>query len=140
MAKYVLKAPKEFWDLIKNSPNDIKRISNGCGPKKLFFGSDIGDALVPDTIWGLSICKACDIHDFMYTLGITEKDKEVADRIFLDNMFRIIDQKNGYSWMRVLRRKRAEKYYKAVSNMGENAFLKNAEAKKGFGKLSVKEY
>ena len=90
------------------------KICNGCGSKGL------GGWLVPDTIWGLNITGVCNIHDFMYSQGTTLKDKEYADRIFLNNLVRKID--SGSKLLRWLRRRRALKMYWAVKTFGEAAF------------------
>ena len=90
------------------------KICNGCGSKGL------GGWLVPDTVWGLNITDCCNIHDFMYSQGTTLKDKEYADRIFLNNLVRVID--SGSKLLRWLRRRRALKMHWAVDKFGEAAF------------------
>ena len=90
------------------------KICNGCGSKGL------GGWLVPDTVWGLNITDCCNIHDFMYSQGATLQDKEYADRIFLNNLVRIID--SGSKFLRWLRRRRALKMHWAVDKFGEAAF------------------
>ena len=90
------------------------KICNGCGSKGL------GGWLVPDTIYGLNISEACNIHDWQYSQGATLQDKEYADRIFLNNLVRIID--SGSKCLRWLRRRRALKMHWAVKTFGEPAF------------------
>jgi len=92
------------------------QIVNGCGPG----GWKID--LVPDTIWGLSIHAACDIHDWQYTLGTTINDKLEADRILLNNIIRLIDAAGGCWLLRKLRRLAALRYYNAVVIFGGPAF------------------
>jgi hypothetical protein len=104
-------APPDFWRL---SAIAKKKICNGCGTKGLC------GYLIPDTIWGLKITAACDIHDFMYAVGKTLKDKEEADRVFFNNMLRLIDK--GSPWLKWLRRRRAKTYYDAVCLLGGPAF------------------
>lgn len=84
---------------------------NGCGTKGL------GGWLVPDTLWGLDISEACNIHDWMYAEG---NDKAHADLIFLYNMLVLVAQRGG--WLAPLRRHRAVKYYLAVADLGGLAF------------------
>jgi len=92
----------------------VPDIANGCGP-----GTGLGDWVIPDHIWGLSIVEACKIHDWMYFIGKTESDKEESDRVFLNNMLRIIDEYCGWSrFLNWFRRYRAVTYYNAVRDLG----------------------
>lgn len=105
--QYNLKAPDGFWKI--NMPLLVKLIgSGGCGPGK------IGDKLIPDTIYCLSIKPACAIHDFCYAFASNEDARYRADKIFLDNMFSLIDKQTKWRFMRALRHRRALKYYEAV--------------------------
>ena len=110
MAK--LYAPPEYYSA---SPRLIAQICNGCGSALAKFD------FVPDTIYGLDISSACKIHDFMYYFGETIKDKEEADRVFRNNMIRLINEKGG--WLKRLRRWRAGTYYVAVDKFGGPAFF-----------------
>ena len=118
MAKCHLFAPATYWKL---NPHEKKKICNGCGTKGL------GGILVPDTLYGLSIEEACNIHDYMYHIGHTIEDKEKADRVFLNNMLRIIESVKYpwyLKWFKWLRCQRAMKYYQAVRDFGGPAFWK----------------
>jgi hypothetical protein len=97
---------KSYW-----TSTDAERhaIVNGCGT-----GTGWKALLVPETIRGLSIHEACDIHDWMYALGLVIEDKDEADRVFLNNMIRIIDSRRSRRWLRALRLGRAKDYYLAV--------------------------
>ena len=108
-------APQAYWDL---TPEAKAEICNGCGTKGL------GGWLVPDTLWGLSITEPCHIHDFGYFVGKTLEDKEREDRIFLNNMLRVIEAANKWydKLLKPLRRMRAMKYYSAVKDFGGPAF------------------
>jgi hypothetical protein len=105
----LLYAPEEYWTLDQTLK---EALTNGCGPKGFFSW------LIPDTVYFLSIKAACEIHDYMYAVGVTEEDRNVADRVFLNNMVRIIDANTGNSILRRLRYSRANKYYIAVRNFG----------------------
>lgn len=107
----ILYAPPGYHDL---PPAARERICNGCGSARAKFD------FVPDTIFGLPIRAACDIHDYMYFMGETIEDKERADRVFLNNLLRLIDARGG--WLRSLRRLRAWHYYRAVAALGGPAF------------------
>ena len=90
------------------------RVCNGCGSAKAKFD------FIPDTIYGMSIKAACDRHDWMYHKGLTNADKEEADRVFLNNMLRLIEA--GNKLLKPFRRRRALKYYLAVKHFGGVAF------------------
>jgi len=89
---------------------------NGCGT-----GGWKG-FLVPETMWGLDIREACNIHDWMYLAGETIADKDEADRVFLNNLLRLIESGSRWEWLAALRRRRALKYYEAVRVFGGPAF------------------
>ena len=111
MKEAYLYAPKEYCEL---TPETKKRIVNGCGAANARFD------FVPDRIWGLKITEACNIHDFMYQMGATNEDKEIADRVFLNNLVRLIKAKGGI--LKPLRMIRAKEYYLAVKFFGASAF------------------
>lgn len=92
------------------------RVVNGCGTEG-WKGE-----LVPETLWGLNVSAACDIHDWMYVAGETLADKEEADRVFLNNLLRLIDTAGGWWLLKKLRRQRARTYYEAVHLFGGPAF------------------
>jgi hypothetical protein len=57
----------------------------GCGP------GGFGDFLVPDKLFGvINVVEACKIHDYMYKRERDLEGKKKADRIFLNNMVRIV--------------------------------------------------
>ena len=108
------------------SPAAKAEICNGCGSAKAKFD------FIPDTIYGLIITEACDIHDYDYHVGETEEDRQAADLRFLNNLMIIVNMKGG--WLRWFRRRRALKYYEAVRELGSDAFwagkvMKNAPSK-----------
>lgn len=109
---YTLYAPPSY---IEASP-EVKAIVNGCGT------SGWKGDLVPDTIWGLCITASCNVHDWMYQTGSTLAEKEEADRVFLNNMLRQIEDAGGWSLVKRLRRNRAKVYYEAVHLFGGPAF------------------
>jgi hypothetical protein len=111
-----LYAEPECWKFKEKHPDIFS--SFGCGP------GGIGDFLVPDTVWGLSIKPACQIHDWYYRFYPyrTEADRKIADTIFGNNMLRIV---NYYTKSRFLRRRRYIRtgiYYKAVRSLGGPAW------------------
>ena len=108
-----LYAPSAYWSLTPKQKSDI---CNGCGTKGL-----VG-AVVPDSLWGLDITEACHIHDYMYAIGECIEDKYEADRVFLNNMLRMIDALDSWFLVRWLRTRAAVKYYHAVRDFGGPAF------------------
>lgn len=94
-------------------------VDGKCGP-----GVDtIGDKLVPEKILGLFITEACKIHDYMYSVGKTLEDKATADRVFRNNMVRLIQA--GSRWLVVPRVMLANIYYSSVVAFGGPAFWDN---------------
>jgi hypothetical protein len=107
-----LYAPGLYWAL---SPEGKADICNGCGTKGFTW-------LVPDSMYGLDISEACNIHDFMYVVGVDEEDRAEADRVFKNNLFRIIEAKSKWAIIKILRRRRAVTYYQAVRMFGGPPF------------------
>ena len=95
---------------------EIRAIVNGCGT-----GGWKG-RLVPETIWGLCVTPACNIHDWMYITGATLADKDEADRVLLNNLLRLVEGAGGWPILQQLRRVRAWEYYEAVHRFGGPAF------------------
>lgn len=108
-----LYADPGYWEVSKET-----RESWGCGP------GGFGDYFVPDTAWGLSIKPACMIHDWYYRCWPIpdESQREVADRIFLNNMLRIIMAAGGRRFLIKLRIKRAHTYFQMVRKFGGPAW------------------
>lgn len=102
-------APAEYWNL---SPAARAEMTNGCGP------AGWKGKYIPDHLLWVSIKAACDIHDYMYLVGKTEADREEADRVFLNNMMRIVEAKSANWFTRSLRRRLVLHYYAAVRDMG----------------------
>jgi len=98
------------------TPDMIKAIAGGCGP------GGLGDFLIPDTMYGLSVKPACVIHDWQYHWGVTLEDKIDADLNLRDNMVRIIKGQGSVGVLENMRLHRAKIYYEAVKNFGGPAF------------------
>lgn len=114
-----LSALPEYWDM---SADFIDEITGGCGP------GGLGDYLVPDTMWGLSIYYPCRIHDFGYWAGKTEEDKAFEDNRFLNNMVRVVKARSRLCLFKKFRLWRCKRYYQAVHWFGGPAFWKDKEA------------
>lgn len=100
-------APPGYWRL---TPEQKAEVCNGCGSRSTWW--------VPDTIWGLCVTPACNIHDYMYAVGETAQDKEDADTAFLNNMLRLIQAQASWPLLARLRAHRARVYYRAVRDLG----------------------
>ena len=122
----ILYAPSWYWEI----PYD-ERAKGRCGP-----GHGLGDKLVPEKNWGLSMTGACQIHDKMYERGKTELDREEADRVFLNNMLRLVEANSNFI-MKPLRRQRALTYYAAVRDFGGPSFWNTKNRPEEWGSLGV---
>ena len=110
---YTLAAPESFWAC----PNDIRsEVINGCGP------SGMGDIVVPDTAYFLSLKPACKIHDWMFTIFNDEPGFKLSNQLFLDNMNRINHARTKNKILRWLRSRRIRKYFRAVRDFGRLFF------------------
>ena len=112
-----LYAPLEFWTATKE---EIDEVAYGCGPGRL------GDYLIPDRVWGLSILRACRIHDYSYHIKTA---KTVADVVFYENMQRIVIACTKWRWLKSLRLRRVKIYYLAVKYCGDSAYAKDENNK-----------
>jgi len=108
----------------KLTEEDIERYGNGCGTEG-WKGS-----LVPNHLWFLSIKRACNIHDAGYELAEPNiKAKETEDRIFRNNMLRIINAKTKWKWLKRRRYRAARVYYRFVVELGGPAFWEGKNPK-----------
>lgn len=114
----VLYAPASFKAA---SELELEENCNGCGAAGAKFD------FVPDSIWFLYIGYACHIHDDMYKRGRTIEDKQEADRVFLNNICRIIDRDTSWWRSKAKMRKLAYGYYWAVDKFGGPAFWSGKE-------------
>ena len=109
-------APESYWQA---TPEQLNMIVNGCGT------SGWKGKLVPEKLWGVSVSESCNIHDWMYHHGVDIKDKEQADRVFLNNMLRTIECSTSNGFVKKLRIRRARVYHHAVCYFGGPAFWEN---------------
>lgn len=103
---------------VNASSGERAHVCNGCGSAQAKFD------FIPDTLWGLKITRACNIHDWDYYFGLTIEEKAKADRRFMNNMLRLIEADKTFLGrvLKPLRRRRALKYYEAVLAFGGPAF------------------
>lgn len=108
-APLTLFAPEGF---IRATPEMRAEVCNGCGPEGWKH------SFLSNYLLGLNISAACDIHDWMYEFGTTEAERDEADRIFRNNMLRMIAHAGGGILLQGLRRLKALHYYRLVHNYG----------------------
>lgn len=105
-------APKSYWlNASLNTPPYI----NGCG------GQGLTSSIVPDSLFGLNINEACNIHDHMYEQGINKID---SDNTFLNNMITLVNQDSSSNILKNLRKAKAYLYFLGVKVFG-NIFFKS---------------
>lgn len=114
----ILTAPIPYWKSIRFNQNQF----NGCG------GNDITSFIVPDSLLGLDITSACNIHDYMYSNSSLKITREKADRIFLDNMLSLVEKKSSSKIIKCFRRIKSYLYYYSVRLFGKTYFAKNSPA------------
>lgn len=94
---------------------DREAACDGCGPKEWKFD------LVPDNLLGVPVREACCIHDWEYTVGGSERDRNVADRRFLHNLRALASAAGGP--FKPIRWALAWVYYAAVARHGGAFFV-----------------
>ena len=122
-----LYAPLSYWQGLKDG--EVEKICNGCGAKEGIKFSSL--------LFGLDISMCCNIHDWMYYKGKTHNAKEIADRVFLNNMLRVIETKTSNSFLKSLRKSRAKSYYMAVKLFGGNAFWDGKNLIKNYREVRI---
>jgi hypothetical protein len=108
-----LLAPESYWTLHEDEKYEI---TNGCGPSR-------ATSLVPNTIMGVNIRAACDIHDYTYAQSETVKSREEADFLFSYNMRRLVDRKLESGFFRSLAYFGVDLYLMAVRLFGGKYFI-----------------
>lgn len=94
-----------WWDSIPE--DDRRRVMNGCGP------AGWKASYIPDTIWGVDVSTACDVHDCEYAYG---NSRSSADARFLANLCLICADHGGL--LTPLRILRAFTFFTAVRVFG----------------------
>ena len=109
-----LYAPVAYWNLTVEERKYFR-----CGP-----GRGLLERIIPDSIYGLCITESCSIHDYMYQVGEPSNEgKEEADRVFLNNMLRQIEECQDVCADLLMKRlDRAQLYYSFVKNFGGPAY------------------
>ena len=96
-----------------------REICNGAGA-----AGDWRSKFIPNSMWGLSLRKAFDRHDYAYHVGTSKEDKWDADIDFFVNCIILILQADSNIILTYARMARAVKYFLAVHYKGDEAFYK----------------
>ena len=114
--------------ILQSDPELWEKTCNGVGSTVGTWWQRWLYHVTPNTIWGLDITPASDIHDVEYTYPDTfssrncaETWREAADWRFLSNCYRLIER--GWPWLRPVRRARALAYYHILRAQGERSFM-----------------
>ncbi len=81
-----LEAPPTYFGA---SDEQRAAVTNGCGPA--CWKHDLGQ----NRPMGISLAGACNIHDWMYFEGHTERDRVAADELFWVNLKTLIRNAGG---------------------------------------------
>ncbi len=107
-----LLAPESYRKL---SDDEKYEITNGCGPGR-------ATGLVPNSIFGVDLKPACDIHDYTYARPSSMRDRKDADDLFLLNMHKLMTRKLTSAPMRFIGTIGIGVYYMAVRLFGGQHF------------------
>ena len=129
--KVQLYAHPDCWLFSVEHEEDFE--SFGCGP------GGTGDWLVPDTIYGLNVSMACKIHDWYYRFWPedSEEARAKADRIFKNNMLRIVRAKTSNRLLLRVRKIRCNTYYLMVRKFGAGAFYEDRNTEEFMREVEV---
>ena len=121
----MLYAPLSYWNATEEQR---KAVCNGCGAK--------GGINVPDTMYGLCVTLACNIHDWMFKEGKTLGDFFFANAIFIMNLAVLIVSQS--KWLAPFRLARATEYFIAVQTLGEDSYWVEGKTKNTDMSISFK--
>ena len=105
-------------------------VCNGCGAKN--------GAKVPNTIWGISIKTACNIHDWMFNIGKTKGDYYFANIMFFWNMTAIVVNASNVFTL-LIRMERVLTYFLGVmSSKGVKAYWVDKSVKDESNTITIR--
>ena len=107
-----LLAPESYWKL---NDDEKYEVTNGCGPER-------PTGLVPNSILGVDLKPACDIHDYTYAKPSSVRVRKDADDLFLVNMHELMSRNLRSAPMRFLGTIGIGLYYLAVRLLGGHYF------------------
>ena len=113
-----MKFPIDYSEGFNDMSPEVKaNVCNGAGAAN--------GVRAPNSMWGLDVKLAFDVHDFDYWQGATDLDKWLADIKMLTNCLVIICNKRGF--LMYARGLRAMTYFMAVAIFGKKAFYAEKE-------------
>lgn len=108
----------------KAKPAERARYCNGCGGAATGRLSRLVNWFIPQSIWGICVRPACDIHDWSYAHGLGKKR---SDLMFLFNL--VILCSAGSNWLLLPRLIRCVIFYFAVVMFGRRFYGRKIAAK-----------
>lgn len=108
----------------KAKPDERSRYCNGCGGAATGRLSRLVNWFIPQSIWGIRVRPACDIHDWSYAHGLGKKR---SDLMFLFNLLILCSA--GSRWLFPLRAVRCLVFYLAVTMFGRRFYGRKIAAK-----------
>ena len=119
---------EQFWDDVATYKLETKHPyylykegfecgdANGCGAK--------GGVNVPDTMWGVRVSAACNIHDIDWKNSTSYTDLVDANMAFRRNLEKILDEESANKLTLWLRLNRMSRYYRMVKLVGTDVYAK----------------
>lgn len=97
-----LRVPLDYYEL---KQDDRSEVLNTCGPDGFL------NKLVPNSVLGLEITPACQIHDWEFDKARNQKDFEKADKNFKGNLNYLNRKSKDGKLVKFLRRQIFKLYY-----------------------------
>ncbi len=95
----------------------LDRFPSFCGA-----GTGVGDVIVPEKNWGLSMSPACFVHDICWPIAQpTWADFHQSNSMFMHNCQALVEARSRFP-LKQLRMYRAVTYFNAVDTLGETFF------------------
>lgn len=102
-----------------------RRYCNGCGGAATGWLTWLINWFIPQSIWGICVRPACDIHDWSYAHGL---GKFRSDLMFLCNLL-ILCWYGGSHWLYPLRALRCLTFYLNVVMFGRRFYSRKITTK-----------
>ena len=116
---FEMKIPTAYYEL---SAIEKKRLCNGCGPHGWKSEYISNSWFISGYFHSDSLKECCNVHDFMYHVGVLKSHKTQADKWFLYNMNFCIARSDAWWWLKKTRQQQAKLYYKFVCEFGDRYF------------------
>jgi hypothetical protein len=114
-------------DTLLTAPRLFASLCNGVGSEVGTWWQRLLYRITPNTIWGMDITPASDIHDVEYTVPnyfaskfVAEEYRHESDMRFRRNIEKLADR--GWRILRAKRKARARAYYYLLRQFGAESF------------------